>query len=294
VNGSSRPALSVRLLSSTLLALAATAPLRAGFLDFFRRDINVITVTDTTPAGALLRRPTKANPVYYAAINVGYREIGGIVAGEHPPSKEEALKTIMTVLAKQGYLPATNAHPPTLLLMWMWGTLNTELSMGDSEQQINRGQLLRFLGGYKLGLVSKSPTPFTDELMASGLSFHSADAQDIADAATDDLYVAAIAAYDYQAATRKERVQLWMTKISCPSRGFMFSDVLPVMLTVAGSNIGRETAQPVWVNASDKFKPDIKIGDATVTGYLDPNQSAVVDAPMKPLKKPAAPANRKP
>ena len=90
----------------------------------------------------------------------------------------------------------------------------------DTEgRQVNRRQLLRFMGAYKLGLVSKEPNALMDDTLMQGVLFRDADQDLINDLSTEDLYVAAIAAYDYAAATRKEKVLLWTTKISCPSRG---------------------------------------------------------------------------
>ena len=86
--------------------------------------MQVIGVSDTTPAGLLRRPASPANPIYYQAVSAGYREFGGIIAGEKIPPKDEVMKTIAKVLAKQGYLPGTNEHPPALILIWTWGTLN--------------------------------------------------------------------------------------------------------------------------------------------------------------------------
>jgi hypothetical protein len=284
-----------RVLGFFLCCSVWLSPASAGILDWLlpKHDVQVITVTDATPRGALLRAASPANPVYYAAINAGYREFGGIIAGEKIPPAETVVKTIAKVLAKQGYLPSTTDHPPTLLLIWTWGTLNTDRfidpSSDDTEgRQINRQQMLRFLGAYKYGLVSKEPAAFQDDLMP-GLFYRGADAEMIADAATDDLYIAAIAAYDYRLAAQKQKVLLWTTKISCPSRGLMLPEALPAMLAIAGPYIGRETAHPVWINASDKFKPEVSIGDPKVIEYIDNNKLPVVDAPRN-LRKPKSPA----
>ncbi len=128
----------------TVLAVF-TAPATAGILDwiFPKHDIQVITVTDTTPVGALRRPASPANPVFYMAVSAGFRDFGGIVAGEKAPKKEEVFKTMGAVLAKQGYLPATEKNPPTLLLLWTWGTMNTDriysFNPDDTEgRQVNR------------------------------------------------------------------------------------------------------------------------------------------------------------
>lgn len=268
----------------------------ANVLDWIlpKHDVQVITVTDTTPVGALLRRATPTHPVYYIAVNLGYRDLGGIIAGDKIPPKEAMVKTIAKVLAKQGYIPATKANPPSLVLVWMWGTLyvdkfDTGSDLFSDGQQVNRSQMLRFLGAYKLGMISKNPEPFSDTFYLPGLSGHGADADSIYDISGDDLYVAGIAAYDFRSFMQKKKVLLWTTKISCPSLGLTMDETLPAMLTIAGPNIGRETVTPVWVNASDKFKPEVKIGDPRLVEYLDNGKLPIIDAPTTPAKNRAVP-----
>lgn len=280
--------------------LLAAAPARAAsFLDwiFPKHDVQVIAVTDTTPAGLLRRPATPQNPIYYMAASAGYRDFGGIVAGEKIPAKEQIFSTIAKVLAKQGYLPANNEHPATLLMLWTWGTMNTDrMYTGNPDdlegRQVNRQQLLRFMGGYKVGLVSKEPGGFQDSLFMPGALFRDADSDLIAELAGEDLYVAALAAYDYGAAARKEKVLLWTTKISCPSRGLAMKDTLPAMLTLAGPHIGRETAKPVQIKAADKFKPEVKIGDPTVVEFMEKNPVSVVEMPAADPKKAKQPAGK--
>src|SRR5688572_29397818 len=85
------PALTVLVCSASF----ATAT-HASVLDwiFPKRDVQVIAVTDTTPAGALRCPVTPANPVYYMAVNAGFRDFGGIIAGDKIPPKEQVLQTI--------------------------------------------------------------------------------------------------------------------------------------------------------------------------------------------------------
>lgn len=271
---------------------AAPAAHAASFLDwiFPKRDVQVIAVTDTTPAGLLRRPASTANPVYYQAVSAGYRDFGGIIAGEKVPPKDEVMKTITKVLAKQGYLPGTNEHPPGILLIWTWGTMNTDIMYSgnpdDPGRQVNRSQLLRFMGGYKLGLITKEPSAFSSDLLMPGTLFRDADSEMVSELATEDLYVAAISAYDYVAATRSEKVLLWTTKISCPSRGLAMNTTLPAMLALAGPHIGRETAKPVQIKATDQFKPEVKIGDPTVVEYMEKTQVPIVEVnPAASAKK---------
>lgn len=284
------------------LLVSASGPAYASILDwlFTKRDIQVVTVTDTTPVGALRRPVSPANPAYYVAVSAGFRDFGGIVAGEKAPPKEAVYRAMGNVLAKQGYLPAGEGRPASLLLLWTWGTMNTDrvysFNPDDTEgRQVNRRQLLRFMGAYKLGLVAKEPNALMDDALMPGVLLRDADQDLINDLSTEDLYVAAIAAYDYAAATRKEKVLLWTTKISCPSRGLGMPETLPVMLALAGPNIGRETPKPVAVKATDKFKPEVRIGDPTVVEYLQSNTIPVAEVdPAKAgeLRKPAPKAKR--
>ncbi len=289
-----------RALLILLFCITTGTATAAGFLDWLlpKHDVQVITVTDTTPVGALRRPVTPQNPVYYTAVNVGYHDFGGIIAGEKIPPKDEVVKMIARVLAKQGYLPATDAHLPSLLLLWTWGTMNTDRfynpSGDDMEgRQVNRRQLMRFLGAYKVGLMSKERSSFQDEMFEPGMLFRDADAEMIADLATEDLYVAAISAYDHAAALQSRKILLWTTKISCPSRGLMLPETLPTMLALAGPHIGRETARPVSIKASEHFKADVKIGDPTVVEYLENTPLPVVEASKDAAKKSSTPAPKK-
>jgi hypothetical protein len=279
-----RALLSALVLSSALLPVASAR----SWLDYIlpTDPLEVITVTDTTPTGALLRPASPDNPVFYMAVSMGCRDFGGIIAGDKLPPTHEVIATMTKVLAKQGYLPATDSHPPTLLLVWTWGTMNVETYPGSFlSTQINHSQLLRFMGAYKVGLGSQTMDAFPEYMLAPGLSIMSNDARTLNDLAKGNLYVAAIAAYDYQAATRQKSTLYWTTKISCPSRGYWMPEVLPSMLAIAGPNIGRETTRPVVINVSDKFKPDIAIGNPTVVEYLGSSTLPVIDASKETGKR---------
>jgi hypothetical protein len=272
-----------------LAVVVSTATASASVLTwlFPKRDVEVIAVTDMTPAGALRRPVTAANPGYYAAVSAGYRDFGGIVAGEKIPPKETVLKTIARVLAKQGYLPATDANLPSLLLVWTWGTMNADrLVLADPEmpdQQLNRNQLLRFMGAYKLGMITKEPAPFA--LDTTHLTWmRTADTDALNDLASEDLYVIAISAYDYAAALKQQKTLLWMTKISCPSRGLSMPETLPAMLALAGPHIGRDTEKPVMLKGSEQFKGEVKIGDPSVVEFLENTPVPVIEVAPAPKK----------
>lgn len=255
---------------------------------FKKPDMEIITVTDMTEEGRAHRPATPAEPVYYMAVSLGFQDIGGLVGGEKIPPKDDMLRNITKVLAAQGYLPATETTPPpTLLLVLAWGTLyvNEQFSfnLDVPPQQVNREQILKFIGGYKVGFSESDFDPLTPTL--GGLTFKGYDAQSFYELASQDFYISVVTAYDYQAMAQQKKTKLWMTRIACPAKGYWLGDVMPTMMSVAGPHIGRETDKPVWVNASSRYRPQVKIGDMQLLEYLEKGVLPVIEAPATSLKK---------
>jgi hypothetical protein len=66
------------------------------------------------------------------------------------------------------------------------------------------------------------------------------------------------------------------------------------MLALAGPYIGRETEKPVSIKATDKFKPDVKIGDPTVVEFMEKTPVPIVEVTAPARKStPASPADTK-
>jgi len=280
------------------ISLALVPPVRGGLLDFFTRrpDMQVITVTDVTPEGKAWRPPTPESPVYYVAVSLGFKDLGGAVGGDKIPPKEEITQNITKVLAEQGYLPATDHSPaPTIALVFTWGTLNADYDYGFNPdlppRQINRQQILKFLGGYKLGFSDQDFDPLTPPI--TGLSFKGYDASNLYDMTEEDFYMTIVIGYDLEALKKKQRKMLWITRISCPSRRYWLGEVMPTMLSVAAPNIGRETAKPVWVNASDRYKPSVKLGDMQLLEYLEKGKLPVIEKEKTPEPAKQEPAKIK-
>ncbi|MDQ5979760.1 MAG: hypothetical protein QG602_2735 [Verrucomicrobiota bacterium] len=265
---------------------------RAGIWELItgRRDLEVITVTELSGRGQFLPPASPDQPQYYIAASLGYRDLGASIAGfSEPPHDKDVIHLISSELAKQGFLPAkTDSKPPSLLLVYTWGTLNAERFYGPDPSrpsiQANHRQMVRFLGGAKVGLGSDFFNPLTAPIM--GLTAQSFDAQNIYDVAREDLYVMIVAAYDLESALeRKRQPPLWITRIAAPSLGFSFSNVLPSMLSIGGQQFGRDTPRPVWVNATDKFKPTVRLGELQLLEYMKGETLPVVDVSDAPLEK---------
>lgn len=261
---------------------------RAGLWDLIRgtRDLEVITVTDVNG----FRPPANPEqPQYYVAASLGYRDLGAAIPGfSEPPPDKDVVHLLSSELAKQGYLPATSqSASPTLLLVYTWGTLNAERFSGPDPsyvRQLNHGQLLRFLGGDKVGMKKDFFDSYTAP--APGLTPQSYVGQRISEVAREDLFIIVVAAYDYSDAVElKRRPPVWTTRISAPSLGFSFSNVFPAMLAIGGQQFGRHTASPVWVNANEKFEPNVRLGELQLLEYLKGDPLPVKDASDLPLRK---------
>ena len=262
---------------SALLSLPASSS--ANILNFLfgRPELETITVTDMYPASALRRTPTPGNPVYYAAVSGGYRDLGVSKPGEKVVPRKMVTDTMLKVLAKQGYLPVAAGRHPDIVLVWHWGTFNAQIfRTGERAFYQNRSQLVRFMGGDKVGLNGQA-NAFSTELLMPGSFVFGYDAQRIYDVAGDDLYIAVITAYDANSKDAKDPIRLWSTRVATPSRGFYLDEALPNMMAMAAPFIGRDTPKPVWIGATDKFRPEIKLGDTKLVDYIQSSANSVVD-----------------
>jgi hypothetical protein len=239
----------------------------------FPHEFQVITNAEVLPEGKEIPRASADRPIYYIGVSAGYQDLGGIVAGDKLPKKEEMIKVITKVLDKQGYKLATNKNPPTLVIMYSWGTLYTEkfhsANIDFPQATVNNYQILEYLGYSR---KSGSPTWLEKSFpeLSPGLSFMNGPINDLLNGVGgDDYYALSLAAYDYHAAQNKQAKLVWRTRIGTPSIGYELRDSLPKMIAIAAPFIGRDYKDPVRVLASDHYTPDVQYGTATVVPESD-------------------------
>lgn len=84
-------------------------------------DFNVIT--EMTNEGRKAPQATPATPVYYLSKPGAFVQLGlGSAAGEKPPAVERMEKVLEASLAQRGYLGASKDHPPTVVIVYSWGS----------------------------------------------------------------------------------------------------------------------------------------------------------------------------
>lgn len=275
----------MRKLLCVAMLIASALPGMA-FLDFLLdRSPTLIVNTNLTDEGRKLPEASPKNPVYIAALSMGYEDFGKSIAGDKPPSEDQMKKILTKVLKERGYLAATKAHPPTQLVTASWGTYYQ--SKGPA--MAANGQLLRFMGGDKLDLMWEA-----ESTMAGGMLDPRVLLRGMRDGETDlilgmaygSVYLLSVKAFDLAAYQKNHSiVMLWETNIACPADGLDVSETLPLMVASAGPMLARETKRPEWVDDIDKRKAKISIGEAEMVSYVDlPGEPDRSPAPEKPKK----------
>lgn len=253
-----------------LLATALTAETKEKILPL---DRTVVAVTDFTDAGRALPTPTDQNPVYYAGVNAGYRTYFGFaMAGDTMPADKSMLQVITKVLADQHFVAASAAHPATQFIVVSWGTLGTSGAGGGA------GGALGFLGGDKFDLKGEIPeVPGHIGAEVFKRRRRSSEAELVLDLSGRNLYAILIRAYDLQAAVEGRIVQLWETRLACPTPGTNLAAALPSLVVSGQHIIGRETAQPVVRNAARTREAWVEIGDSEVVEYIDATEKTMAE-----------------
>ena len=227
----------------------------------FPHDVDVITVTDMTDAGRAYPNATPANPVYYKIIDLGYQPFGPIWAGESLPPLRTARKWLITAMAQQGYRLADEQHPPTQLLVFIWG--------------MRRGDAVKFLGGEKVSWVQTS--------LKAGIAGKLLDVAAAGDFDAPYLFLGLVRSYTIDSETAPKVTLLWETRFGCPAIGLAYDETMPLLLKAAAVNFGRETKLPVNLNATDAFMGRVDLGEMKIIE---------TDPEMKP-QDPAKPGERR-
>lgn len=259
------PALRV-ILSSLVVVSLLSSPTFASVGSLFQKELIVFTVTDVTDVGKTYPRPQPGKPVYYEACSLGYMDIGRSKAGHRVPSRNKMLKRIVKTLADQGYVVATKENPPTIFLVFFWGTMSS-----------NYGNAVKFMGGDKYNLMwefENTPQNHNPNILLRGT--RSAEADMIMQVAQDEIYVASVQAYDQPKLREGQAVLLWETKISAPSLGLIMDQSLDQMISIAGPQFGQETVKPN-VRYSSERKENIELGELEVLDMIDPETLPIAE-----------------
>ena len=243
-------------LAAAALILGASSLAANPHGPFFHYWGDVVVATDTTPEGRKITPPSPEHPVYYKGASLGCKL--GFVSGDLLPDVDQVNKFVAAVLAKQGYLGATEGkHEPTLFLVLQWGSL-----------QPGYDDLSWFLG-YNPDNDVAAPTA-VNMLGAEVFrrDFRSREMQTIIDYAGGPLYGIIVTAFEFKSASTSKPIAYWQTRISLPTPGKSMARALPTMIRAAGPVIGIPSNGPVLADADDLRGGHVELGDIEVIGVL--------------------------
>ncbi len=272
-------------------------------------------ITEMTEEGKKLPLPSRENPAYYVAQPGGYHMEGHGLADEKQPSAAELANSLQRALAINGYLPTSPGHPPSLLIIYYWGSHNN-LDPGSAEVEgtafIDAGHknlLSRaaLVGGNKFASELKKALEMQDRHkemkamaspdiapMMSALSplqlFLQRDPKirQLYEESLADCYYAVASAYDYLAGARGERKLLWRSKMTVDAQGVSMTDTLPRLILSGGRYFGRDMPESATITKRMLQEGQVKLGPLEVKEYLEKTAGPASE------KTPAIPPEKEP
>ncbi|HEY9153858.1 MAG TPA: hypothetical protein VIM69_01935 [Opitutaceae bacterium] len=245
--------------------------LHAGFT---LHPLDVMTITDMKPDGKKFPVPTKEKPIYYEAINAGFKDWGRPIAGDKEPDMKLMQNTVVRALAKNHYLSADKNHEGSEIIVMTWGTL-----YGGGGLSAGPPALLRFLAGDKYmdgGDVSEETGFLTVEHVGQRV-VPALGQSKLHDYAKSDLYLVLLRAYSTREANNGKIAELWETRIVVPSNGLALDTSLPTMVQLAAPNIGVDMKKEVFTTPEKALHEKIELGDLQVVDDVDVNAAHVTD-----------------
>jgi hypothetical protein len=256
-------------------------------------------VVDVSEAGKKVAPPSPEHPAFYVPLVIGYREEGGVFAGEKaPPPQDVVLRHFAKTLAQQGYrVVGPDTGEPTLLLVFSWGSWNPlqdtmpiEASPDEAEPNVpppGPGELTRTLpssnGRNMLALVAGN-TVKNIPWMPSNMT--NTELENVRSDVADNRYFAVVAAFDWAAAQEKKRVILWSAKMSIRSTGVWLDEILPSMIASGGPFFGRETRERQEVTVPLMRDGKVELGELQSKGVVgEPTTPAAAEGASEAANK---------
>jgi hypothetical protein len=247
-------------------------------------DLEMTVNTEVTPYGSLLRQPTAQSPAYYIAHDGGFKPMGDVVGGEHPPTPEVMERAMTRALAVNGYFPSTKPEErPSLVILYFWGSHNRM----DQEME---GRFPALAAKHRLeramlvgGRLQVEKTARTLE-WGESLTDRTPEYEYLRDQSNDDLYFVVASAYDYNALAHKERKLVWRTTMTVNAKGVAMQESLGPLIATAAPYFGREMKEPqiasrrisrwgVQIGESKVIESDVKLpGQSTATPSTAPTK----------------------
>lgn len=236
-------------------------------------NLDLTVVSEMTAEGKKRPLVDSAHPAYFVMYTQGEKTRGDDVA-EKAMTPSEVQRLLIRSLAPNGYQPATKAHPPSLLVLYTWGSYNNDI--GDNAITASRGVIERagLVGGERFAHQVGDMMKERADLRMGGMPTFAADMLDpfrlyqssdpkhayIMDQVKSELYYVVASAYDFGAMRQHQRVLLWRTRMTVDSRGVAQTQVVPVLIAKAAPFFGTDMIEPRIMVTSLK-KAVVEVGD---------------------------------
>lgn len=282
-----------------------------------RPRLEMTVFTNFTEMGKARPPASPEAPHYYRLHTGGRREIGGL-ASSKPVDAATVERHLRAALGTNGYLTADEKHPPSLLIVFGWGS-HTFVSNGAEEISVDaalRTLLDRaaLVGGDKfaedlhravkerLALAEASAPPLgrgsDSDSMDLGAAAGVRQMNAIMDPvklfmqkstkndflvrqAGEDCYYVVASAYDYQSVTENHRQLLWRTRMTVGLRGVAQTEAVPGVINAAARFLGRETKEAEVLLKRAAPKTNVEIGGFSVVGEEPAKNPEPKPAPRK-------------
>lgn len=259
--------------------------------------LEMTVITEMTEAGKKLPPVSADQPAYYEMHTSGPKHLGDALSGEFSLHENEIRPLLVRALRTNGYRPAERpVHPPSLLIIYTWGTHSMLREMDDENPALSANQIARnmldraaLVGGDKfaeellrlfseadaMNIAARAPVPpdgepvFTQAMMAFANpveQFKRVSPKNtfLVDQTASDVYYITASAYDYASLTKNRRILLWRTRMTVAAAGVSQEQALPTLALTAAPYFGKEMAETEVLRR--RVLPDgaVEVGTPTV------------------------------
>lgn len=244
-----------------------------------RLELNVLS--GLTPTGKTWPVPTAEKPVYYEIAPGINRDVGvGGERGLKTPPPEVLQRMLERALATNHFLRSAGpAQPPTLMILFHWGSSAFNSADFDTEMDQRRALLDRamLLGGEKF---TKALTTAIEELdiqthlppeiramqgnPIERLQEQSPEMNRLMTELFSSSYFVVATAFDHAAMAQDRGIVIWRTKMVVNSLGVNMEESLPPLIADAAPYLGRDTPSPVALTSQASREGRVEVGTPSV------------------------------
>jgi hypothetical protein len=218
----------------------------------------VLVVAEAASVDGVEPRPSADRPIHYIIGGAMERPLGGMV-GLHMPSREEVEASVVSTLAKEGFVRTEVGGPlPSIVLFISWGEARLE-SWEYQETDPTTGDTQSFTGAYNREEIAKLVG--ADKAKSSFRSNEAAETLNSA-ARANRLYIV-VAAMDAQKLRKGEKSLVWRVRMSIPDDRTSLIKSMSVLLESGGPMFGRNFDEPVFVDEKRR-RTKVEFGELKV------------------------------